>query len=416
MSFDPSEAERERRERFLESCVSIDLEVDPKTARIFDFAAAWKDDRRPVARLHDGAADAWGRFEAALGDARHVIGHNILRHDIPHLAAARPGLMRLHDAPIDTLWLNPLAFPRNPYHHLVKHYQDGRLQAGRKSDPELDARLVFTVLENQLAAFDAMGSADADLLATYHYLTTLGDRAVGFDAVFCHVRGSDRPRLPQAEDAVRRLLHERGCGSKVSKLLETLSDPKGGWPLAYALSWIMVAGGNSVMPPWVRAQFAEASRLVIALRDSDCGLPDCDWCTSMNEPTNALKRWFGLGCNTPQSGDQSLPKAAQGREQRPRFRRHPLLSLLRLRQSALSPFSPAPSRLKDQRARARLAEQDPARERREPSRARPRSRRRLQRSRACHSPSARSEAGAPPSAPTCSEASPARCCSPSRCS
>jgi ATP-dependent DNA helicase RecQ len=33
-------------------------------------------------------------------------------------------------APIDTLWLNPLAFPRNPYHHLVKHYQDGRLQAG----------------------------------------------------------------------------------------------------------------------------------------------------------------------------------------------------------------------------------------------------------------------------------------------
>ena len=40
----------------------------------------------------------------------------------------RPRLAKLAEAPIDTLWLNPLAFPRNPYHHLVKHYHDGRLR------------------------------------------------------------------------------------------------------------------------------------------------------------------------------------------------------------------------------------------------------------------------------------------------
>ena len=39
--------------------------------------------------------------------------------------------------------LNPLAFPRNPYHHLVKHYQDGQLNRGRVNDPELDARLAL---------------------------------------------------------------------------------------------------------------------------------------------------------------------------------------------------------------------------------------------------------------------------------
>jgi len=69
-------------------------------------------------------AAALDRLEAELGDARHLIGHNILRHDLPHLAAMRPGLARLAKEPIDTLWLNPLAFPRNPYHALVKHYHD----------------------------------------------------------------------------------------------------------------------------------------------------------------------------------------------------------------------------------------------------------------------------------------------------
>jgi ATP-dependent DNA helicase RecQ len=36
--------------------------------------------------------------------------------------------------------------------------------------------------------------------------------------------------------------------------------------MAYALSWILVAGGNSVMPPWVRAQVREASLIVRHLR------------------------------------------------------------------------------------------------------------------------------------------------------
>ena len=40
-----------------------------------------------------------------------------------------------------------------------------------------------------------------------------------------------------------------------------------GWPLAYALAWLSVAGGNSVMPPWVRHQFPDAGHLVRRLRD-----------------------------------------------------------------------------------------------------------------------------------------------------
>ncbi len=49
-------------------------------------------------------------------------------------------LQILTKPPIDTLWLDPLAFPRNPYHRLVKHYKDGRLQADVRRQNEWDSR------------------------------------------------------------------------------------------------------------------------------------------------------------------------------------------------------------------------------------------------------------------------------------
>ena len=76
--------------------------------------------------------------------------------------ANRARLAGLGAAPIDTLWLNPLAFPRNPYHHLVKHYQDGRLQVGHVNDPEQDARLALQVLSDQIAAFTRLGREAPD--------------------------------------------------------------------------------------------------------------------------------------------------------------------------------------------------------------------------------------------------------------
>ena len=75
-----------------------------------------------------------------------LLGHNLIGFDLPHLAAANSDLGLLKLPAVDTLKLNPLAFPRNPYHHLVKHYQDPQLKQGRLNDPELDARLALACL------------------------------------------------------------------------------------------------------------------------------------------------------------------------------------------------------------------------------------------------------------------------------
>ncbi len=187
---------------------------------------------------------ALDRLEVFCAGADHIIGHNIVRHDLLHLLANRARLEKLTSAPIDTLWLNPLAFPRNPYHHLVKHYHDGRLEAGHVNDPELDARLVFEVLANQLTSLSALNGENPDTLTAYHHLTTLGELSGGFDTVFRQVRGEAAPSSEKALAAMRRLLTGNSCDLRLDQTLERLSNPQLGWPMAYALSWISVAGGD----------------------------------------------------------------------------------------------------------------------------------------------------------------------------
>lgn len=284
----------------LERCLSVDLEVNPKTAEIFDLAAVRHGGGSAVVSAKGSLQKSLDKLEAELEKTSHIIGHNILRHDIEHLLAARPRLRGKMAAPIDTLWLNPLAFPRNPYHHLVKHYHDGRLQAGHVNDPELDARLVFEVLENQLEAFKEQSS---DRLLAWHHLATRMDRSAGFDAVFRHIRNASAPDRETALAAIRRLLQGEACGAQVDTALEALQDRQMAWPMAYALAWISVSGGESVMPPWVRSAFPQAAQIVRQLRDTNCDKPSCAWCATMNDPKGALKKWFGFPAFRPEPAD-----------------------------------------------------------------------------------------------------------------
>ena len=287
---------------FFSRCVSLDLEIDPKTARLFDFAAVTND----AAIRHDGGNldRSLDRLEAFCKTADFIVGHNILGHDIPHLVANRAQLANLHAAPIDTLWLNPLAFPRNPYHQLVKHYHDGRLQAGHVNDPEQDARLALQLLEDQIAAFAKLGKESPDILLVYHFLTSRDEQSGGFDALFQHLRGP-APDQATAHSALIRLLADIVCKRSLEQTLGRLSDRKVVWPMAYALSWISVAGGDSVMPPWVRKQFPQAALIVRYLRDTHCSDPSCRWCTEKSDPKKALERWFGFSEFRPQPADET---------------------------------------------------------------------------------------------------------------
>jgi ATP-dependent DNA helicase RecQ len=288
---------------FLKYCLSLDLEIEPTAARLFAFAAITSDGAAVVTYKKGDAGKALGLLDREARHYRHIIGHNIIRFDLPHLVANRPNLARLGAAPIDTLWLNPLAFPRNPYHHLVKHYHDGRLNAGHVNDPALDAHLVFKVLADQIEAFQTLQKQTPDALAVYHYLSSMGESGAGFDAFFQIIRQAPRPDEAQIKQAIRRMLEGQACQQRIDQTLSRLGAPQLGWPMAYALSWISVAGGTSVMPPWVRHEFREASTIVRHLRDTSCDNPTCAWCRENNDPKKALERWFGFPAFRPEPVD-----------------------------------------------------------------------------------------------------------------
>ncbi len=290
--------------------ISLDLEVGRNNRRIFALAAVDgatgasltfpKDRLRAV-----GLAAALRELDdfARAGDC--LVGHNLIDFDIPHLRAAAPDLELLAKPPIDTLRLNPLAFPANPYHKLVKHYQDGGLLRGQVNDPELDARLALDLLTDQR---EELRGAKPTLLCAWHWLTTepAGEPVgvEGFDGFFTSVREAPRPSRADATAAMDDLLAGTVCSTRARGLLDEAEKT---WPLAYVLAWLSVAGGNSVMPPWVRHQFPAAAVLVKQLRDTPCGESSCPWCRQRHDAAAELERWFGF------DGFRPLPATDEGK-------------------------------------------------------------------------------------------------------
>ena len=292
---------------FAAGCLALDLEVGRKDNRIHAFAAVHN--AQALTSSGGDLAAALAKLDAFAEGATHLVGHNLIAFDLPHLQAAKPDLRLLQLPLIDTLWLNPLAFPRNPYHHLVKHYRDGQLIHAQVNHPELDARLSLQVLADQSRV---LREADANLLAAWHWLTTAGraneiihmelstssdmtappSRTAGFDAFFAALRQAPQPSTAEARQAIRRRLAQSACRVQSREVLAQAAQQ--GWALAYALAWLSVAGGNSVMPPWVRHQFPDAGRLVRQLRDQACTDSACRWCRERQDARKELKRWFGF--------------------------------------------------------------------------------------------------------------------------
>jgi ATP-dependent DNA helicase RecQ len=174
-----------------------------------------------------------GKLDDFGGDLAFLLGHNLIAFDAPHLAAAHPDMRLLKRPMVDTLRLNPLAFPRNPYHHLVKHYQDAQLTLGQVNNPELDARLVLDVLTDQCKAFRSVDESTPGLLLAWHWLTSMDDSGAGFDALFTALRSRSRPSENEACGAIEKLLKDQACATQCREVLATRRGKAGDWPMPW---------------------------------------------------------------------------------------------------------------------------------------------------------------------------------------
>ncbi len=128
----------------LADLLSLDLEGNNRVAAIgaihLDRSAAY------TWRGTGPSRGAFAELDAFAAGASYLVGHNIIEHDLVLLGGQAPGLALLRLPAIDTLYLSPLAFPENPYHHLVKQYHEPALARVQVNDPLLDAELTLSCL------------------------------------------------------------------------------------------------------------------------------------------------------------------------------------------------------------------------------------------------------------------------------
>lgn len=271
----------------------IDLETSVETEAAIYKIAAWRADTKQseVFKGKFRYVDVKPKLDALTVGASFLLGHNVVQHDLPVLRRSYPDLALLSLPVIDTLQLSPIAFPQNPYHSLVKDY---KLVRDSINDPLKDAQLSLRLFKDQRDALISLHTSSPDELACYHYLMTAVE-GNGLSSLFMTIRHAAKPELEQVRNLFKSAVQEKVCSTRLEKLLqEDLINPEMYMPIAYALAWLRVSGGNSVLPPWVGMQFPKTRALLKELRDQPCNQSDCSYCNAVHDPRAELKRYFGF--------------------------------------------------------------------------------------------------------------------------
>ncbi len=274
----------------------VDIEAVPGGA-IFGLGVVLGSACRKEALERRAVAALLGEFPELAKAARFVAGHNIIEHDLPVLDAEY-GIAVLRSLPaVDTLYLSPLAFPKNPYHRLTKN---DRLVRSAKNHPARDCESSRTILEDAIAAFanELEKETGRDRLALTRWLLAGAELpwngSRGMDLFF---DGLGVPELAEgtATDLWGRLTAAHACPDAARREWSAAaSDPKHRAALAYVLAWLQVAGSDSVIPGWVRHRFPKTAETIKRLRSTPCGDTGCKWCSQTQDPTKQLTRFFGF--------------------------------------------------------------------------------------------------------------------------
>ncbi len=273
---------------FQQRCCSLDLETN-QNGDIFALAAQFRN-RTFQAQAPFKIHDILGELDKFAADADFLLGHNLLRHDLPVCLALQPHLACLKKPVVDTLFLSPLAFPENPYHRLVKNYQ---LVRDGLSDPLLDARLAESLFQDQWLSLSEQQQRH-DILSFYHYAFSGDPQYSGLQQTFTAL-GASPIHASRAFDLFKQLSRGQVCETACNSIiLSYLPNPALRPALAYGLAWLRVAGGNSVLPPWVRQTFQDVAPALRQLRDVPCVQPSCVYCRQTHDPVAQLTRYFGF--------------------------------------------------------------------------------------------------------------------------
>jgi len=248
------------------------------------------------------------QLDVLAQNADFILGHNLLGHDFPVLKAVSPWLKILKKPVIDTLYLSPLAFPENPYHRLVKNY---KLVSASINNPVEDAKLAASVFSDQWKRFITLAEKKPSIIDFYRFcfedsvFNTFS--GMGLSTIFF---GMTTHVIQTPEAAIECFMEQTAgivCHNAVRQTIPDVLENAVRRPAAaYCMAWLQVAGGNSVLPPWVRYRFPEIPALIKTLREKSCGSSACRYCMENHDPEGQLSRFFGY------SSFREKPRTEQG--------------------------------------------------------------------------------------------------------
>ena len=260
--------------------VFIDTEVDVDTGKILDYGAIDLNG----GKVHTGIEKEFFTF---IGDATYICGHNIINHDLVFLRKSNP-LLDVKDA-IDTLYLSPLLFPKNPYHNLVK---DDKLQTEDLNNPVNDAIKAKELFDDELNAYKKLSQ---NMRAIFKLL--LKDTKA-FKGFFKYIDlNFQKPKVPfwksdKKNQNILEMIRSELKGNICDHVpLKNIIDNHP-LELAYAISIIHLGDDASVTPKWVLMKYPEVENVINQLRNKPCDM-GCTYCNSMLDPTQGLRDYFG---------------------------------------------------------------------------------------------------------------------------
>lgn len=272
----------------MKNILFIDTEVDPKSLKILDIGAVREDNLT----FHSNMTEDLIAF---MGKRLFLCGHNLLYHDLKYLEKSFGNSVFQNLKFIDTLYLSPLLFPKQPYHHLVK---DDKLQTDSLNNPLNDAIKAKDLFFDELSAFHALGS---DIQDIFYFLLHKTTEFKGFFE-FMDVQ--------KPVDNLAQRIKERFEGLICTHAdLEKMLD-KHPLPLAYAIALIHTGDKSSIPPPWVLQQFPETDRILTLLRGRPC-LQGCTFCNEKHDIHKGLQEIFGFDQFRSYGGEPLQQKAVQ---------------------------------------------------------------------------------------------------------
>jgi ATP-dependent DNA helicase RecQ len=279
------EAQEKQRAR----CLCLDIETARQDRTILREVGAFRPDTGARARISGKAGGLVSQLDELTQGAAFVLGHNVIAFDQPVLAVLHPDLA-LHRLPlVDTLELSPVAFPQNPYHRLVKDY---KLCTTTRNDPVRDAELAYALFLDQGEALQKRVEEHPDEALCLHHLLA-PENGKGVANFFATLRRALRPGLQETQAAWMRATAGKACVTARQTIRDArLPDAQWHKPIAYALAWLRVAGGNSVLPPWVGLTYPKTREIIAMLRDVPCSDPACDWCKEQHDLPTILPKYF----------------------------------------------------------------------------------------------------------------------------